>query len=528
MRKTGPSFFVRFFFLIRRKGTNEEVCLEVVERVEVQAVARPKSEELKISLDAATTPPSPQKGTNNAGLLMDAHAIILVYDPCKEWTYEWVKTQLLQLTNDRKRTVDILVLANFRDMNSKWQVKPESAREAFKSFANVHFLECCAKDGFGKSQILTFFNLPFLRLQRQHFEKLLAQNREETDLACQEFEMISFEQNYEAHLKWATEGPAAVSPSSASRSAGTVPPPVSTHTPPRAKGAAAPVVSPPKAKPSTPAPAIMANLPLDEDLVCGSVSLSGVKAYFFFFFFKDGFLVASGADDGWGKTEKSSDDESSSENELVAAAKLPTAEQGGNKVAATQAVRGLSPVVVVTAVAEGRSDSDGLEDDDFSDKPPIGQISSATVSVNVTSTPTRTAETRREIVEAKAAPAVFVEEDEEDLDGFLESNVEPPAVVEAAVAVPPPSVPAVARVAPPSVPVTKHVPASTAPPKADPQALAAVLEAARLMAEEQAKQGAAPVEVKVKAAKKGKKKTATKKKPQETAVARPRGDYTSL
>lgn len=57
-------------------------------------------------------------------------------------------------------------------------------------------VEASMKNTFGLRAIVSFFNLPFLRLQREYIEAQLRKNDEEIETVSQELEM-SKEQTYE-------------------------------------------------------------------------------------------------------------------------------------------------------------------------------------------------------------------------------------------------------------------------------------------------------------------------------------------
>jgi hypothetical protein len=108
------------------------------------------------------------------------------------------------LTNVIPPHLHVLVLANYRDRPTvpSGSVPVSEGRALVQLRADTHFLECSCKDGFGRTQILSFLNVPFLKMQKAHLEALLARNAEDMLVAAEEFELISFEIDYASYLTW--------------------------------------------------------------------------------------------------------------------------------------------------------------------------------------------------------------------------------------------------------------------------------------------------------------------------------------
>ncbi len=99
--------------------------------------------------------------------------------------------------------LDVLLLANFRDRPPiSGTVSMEEGRALAQQRKDTRFLECSCKDGFGKTQILSFLNVPFLKMQKAYLESLLTRNAEDLQLATEEFDLISFEIDYSSYLTW--------------------------------------------------------------------------------------------------------------------------------------------------------------------------------------------------------------------------------------------------------------------------------------------------------------------------------------
>lgn len=155
--------YVLMFFVA---GTNEKVRLQVTEYVDV--VSRPASQELKIAFDAPQEQQQQQQQQEqDNSALSNAHALILVFDPRKPWTYDYVKQEITTRVTNNKNAIDVLVIANFRDAQEQWQIKSEEVREFIREdIGGVRYLECSAKDGFGKTQVKNSFQTSLLRLHR--------------------------------------------------------------------------------------------------------------------------------------------------------------------------------------------------------------------------------------------------------------------------------------------------------------------------------------------------------------------------
>lgn len=181
---------------------------------------KPASSELKLALSNA------KRGSVTLGELdaqsfdvyRGAHAVLLLYDPAKRWfgvfslfffflnksyfcrTFDLCKTWLM---SSIPANVDVLLLANYRDRAPvSGTVTVAEGRALAQQRKQTSFLECSCKDGFGKTQILSFLNVPFLRVQKAHLEALLARNAEDLGVAVEEFDLISFELDYSSYLTW--------------------------------------------------------------------------------------------------------------------------------------------------------------------------------------------------------------------------------------------------------------------------------------------------------------------------------------
>eukprot|EP01027_Heterolobosea_sp_BB2_P018428 GEZU01025959.1.p1 GENE.GEZU01025959.1~~GEZU01025959.1.p1 ORF type:complete len:534 (-),score=146.94 GEZU01025959.1:963-2564(-) len=134
----------------------------------------------------------------------DAHAVILVFDITKKWTFDYVKRELDKVPNN----VEVLVLANYRDLGDKRIVTFEELHELCSNPAfnnRVRGMECSMKNCYGLKQLYTYFNLPFLKLKRDILMKQLHYLDQEMQQSVAEVDIVTKEQNYEEYLQWAKE-----------------------------------------------------------------------------------------------------------------------------------------------------------------------------------------------------------------------------------------------------------------------------------------------------------------------------------
>lgn len=146
-----------------RAGTMEQVRLEAVEPAELAPAARkPASQELKLAFDAPAQRGGDDEPDAARDVVKGAHALLLVFDPRKSWTYDYVKRELALHAGNAG--LDVLVLANFRDAAPSWQISSADAVAALRDYPAVRYLECCAKDGYGKTQVRVFIGVSERRL----------------------------------------------------------------------------------------------------------------------------------------------------------------------------------------------------------------------------------------------------------------------------------------------------------------------------------------------------------------------------
>jgi GTPase SAR1 family protein len=194
------------------KTTNEVVMVEVWDVVDSGIASASNS---SAAQPAATTTavrkgsqiPNPVSSTSVTPILdanfvdvyQNSHAVILLVDPTREWTLDYVKKELPKIP----KHLDILILVNFRDVPTSQRVLTESHMEHFMRTQpeSVKYLECSLKNGFGLRHFYNFLNVPFLKLKSSVLQQQLKQTRAELQAAEQEVQLL-LEQDYDSYLKW--------------------------------------------------------------------------------------------------------------------------------------------------------------------------------------------------------------------------------------------------------------------------------------------------------------------------------------
>eukprot|EP00002_Diphylleia_rotans_P004080 TRINITY_DN12937_c0_g1_i1.p1 TRINITY_DN12937_c0_g1~~TRINITY_DN12937_c0_g1_i1.p1 ORF type:complete len:1015 (-),score=348.11 TRINITY_DN12937_c0_g1_i1:166-3210(-) len=136
---------------------------------------------------------------NTVDVYKGCHAVLMVVDPTKKWTFEYAQEHIPLIPED----IEVAIIANSRDLYTRWAVSSEEMRTYVDSLERrIHFFETSMVDGFGISSITSFLNIPFLKIQRHVFVQKLEKNKEELDSAFAEVALMSKEQNYAFYLKW--------------------------------------------------------------------------------------------------------------------------------------------------------------------------------------------------------------------------------------------------------------------------------------------------------------------------------------
>lgn len=218
------------------KATDDIVKVEVWDVVD-KAKKRTKIDGLKLN-DGQNGSNDPENSHPYAEAALDAefidvykgaNGVIMVFDPTKAWTFDYVKRELPKVPSH----MPILVLANRRDMGHHRVVTEDQVKAFIEDFgrtsgsgsSQIRYSEASMRNGFGLKFLHKFFNLPFLHLQRETYLKLLETNCHEMQTTCQELDLIldSDENNYDRFLHFITNRRRKVADELSSN-----PPPVST------------------------------------------------------------------------------------------------------------------------------------------------------------------------------------------------------------------------------------------------------------------------------------------------------------
>ncbi|XP_022085387.1 rab-like protein 6 [Acanthaster planci] len=186
------------------KATDDIVKVEVWDVVD-KGKAKKKSEGLKLEtsqdMDEGDEPCLDARFLN---VYKGANGVVFMVDVTKQWTWGYVERELPSVPNH----IPVLVLASFRDMADHRTVAEDTMRYFIENFdrpegsATVLLAEASMKNGFGLKYLHTFFNVPFLQLQRETLLRQLETNKLETVATLDELDMRkeSVDQNYDLYL----------------------------------------------------------------------------------------------------------------------------------------------------------------------------------------------------------------------------------------------------------------------------------------------------------------------------------------
>lgn len=217
-----------------------------------------------------------QVDTSVLDVYRGTHAVVLLFNPLKKWTWEYVQKELSQIPP----RIQTLVMANFKDVvvnpsgasgNTSGSVPggfsngagnscidPEDVRLYIDMLKRpeIYFLEASMQNCYGLKGLKTFLNLPFLLLQKQVLETQLAQNNTELLNAKEEYQLTTESDSYDAYLQMISNRANSKPPPAAPTTAATNPP-ANQPTSPKTSAPTSPVSSPkvqPQSNPTTQKP----------------------------------------------------------------------------------------------------------------------------------------------------------------------------------------------------------------------------------------------------------------------------------
>lgn len=183
------------------KATDDIVKVDVWDVVDQGKSKKKESKGLKL---AETSPTSDLEDQVLDATFLDvykhAHAVILIFDITKKWTFNYIERELPKVPNH----IPTLVLANFRDMGDHRVITLDEVVGLVESMERPHgsasilVYESSMKNGFGLKYVHKFFNMPFLLVQRESLLKQLKTNH--LDLESCLDELATEDYTYEEFL----------------------------------------------------------------------------------------------------------------------------------------------------------------------------------------------------------------------------------------------------------------------------------------------------------------------------------------
>jgi hypothetical protein len=180
-------------------GTNDTAKVEVWDVVDYGRSAKKKKNanaSLKMSNDQSVDDMA--LDASSIDVYKGAHAVILVYDITKQWTWEYVEREI----NNVPFHIPVVVLGNYCDMQQHRTVSRDDAEFYVTHLnrpdgaADIRYNESCMRNGFGLRFLHKFLSIPFLYLQQESLLHQLKSNREQIMVVNDELNG-SVEQDYD-------------------------------------------------------------------------------------------------------------------------------------------------------------------------------------------------------------------------------------------------------------------------------------------------------------------------------------------
>lgn len=188
---------------------------QVSESKQPRSGGRPIITTTNLSLNGSFVSPIPESAkqslaelSENLDVYKGAHAVLLVMDMTKSWTFKYIQNELPKIP----KSIPVLIIANHRDQGHHRTISPEQVKAFIEGLDRspcdgvVMYTEASMKNGFGIKLIEKFFNIPFLRLQEASFLKQLELNRCEYMSTLEELQLMQEATNreYEQFLELQT------------------------------------------------------------------------------------------------------------------------------------------------------------------------------------------------------------------------------------------------------------------------------------------------------------------------------------
>ncbi|XP_041482159.1 rab-like protein 6 isoform X1 [Lytechinus variegatus] len=188
------------------KATDDVVKVEVWDVVDKGKPRKRERNTLKIE-NKETEEEEPEDPCLDASFLdvyKGTNGVVMMLDISKKWTWKYVQKELPKVPTH----IPVLVMASFKDQFEEQVVYREEIEFFIKELdrppgsAHIRVAESSMKNGFGLKYLHSFFNIPFLQLQRETLLQQLQRNQLETDATLEELDarIESEDQDYDMYL----------------------------------------------------------------------------------------------------------------------------------------------------------------------------------------------------------------------------------------------------------------------------------------------------------------------------------------
>ncbi|XP_030853601.1 rab-like protein 6 isoform X2 [Strongylocentrotus purpuratus] len=188
------------------KATDDVVKVEVWDVVDKGKPRKRERNTLKID-NKDTDEDDPDNPCLDASFLdvyKGTNGVVMMLDISKKWTWQYVEKELPKVPTH----IPVLVMASFKDLHEEQAVYREEIEYFIKELdrppgsAHIRVAESSMKNGFGLKYLHSFFNIPFLQLQRETLLQQLQRNQLETDATLEELDarIESEDQDYDMYL----------------------------------------------------------------------------------------------------------------------------------------------------------------------------------------------------------------------------------------------------------------------------------------------------------------------------------------
>ncbi|KAJ8039099.1 Rab-like protein 6 [Holothuria leucospilota] len=185
------------------KATDDIVKVEVWDVVD-KGKTKKHSDSLKLGNETDEIDEQPRLDASFLDVYKGTHGVVMVLDITKQWTWQYIERELPKVPDH----IPVLVMGNMRDMGQHRTVDEEDTRFYIEHYqrsegsAPVMYAESSMKNGFGLKYLHTFFNIPYLQLQKETLLRQLETNKLEADATKEELQLRkeSEDQNYDLYL----------------------------------------------------------------------------------------------------------------------------------------------------------------------------------------------------------------------------------------------------------------------------------------------------------------------------------------